>query len=141
MPGSYLIDARRRLVFSQGWGVLTDDEIVAHVRALREDARFQPAFQQVIDFRRLSEIKLSTTGIRAVAQRNPFSVDARRALVVASDEAFGLARMYAAFTDTPDPIRIYRALGPALEWVGLDAAMEWPADPPDAMFDFSLNLR
>ena len=138
MPGSYLIDEPRSLVFSQGWGVLTDDEILAHVRTLRGDARFQPAFQQVIDFRRLSEIKLSTTGIRAVAERNPFAADAHRAIVVSSDEAFGLARMYASYTEIPDsPIRIYRSLAPALEWVGLDATTEWPAQAPHATFDFS----
>ena len=138
MPGSYLIDEDRRIVFSQGWGVLTDDEILGHVRALRGDARFQPAFHQILDFRRVSEIKLSTTGIHAVAQRNPFSPDGHRAFIVASDEAFGLARMYAAYTEIPDnPIRIYRSLGPALEWVGLDATLEWPVQPAHATFDFS----
>jgi hypothetical protein len=118
--------------------VLTDDEILAHVRALRGDARFQPAFQQIIDFRNLSEIKLSPGGIRAVADRNPFAADARRSIVVSSDEAFGLARMYVSYTEIPDSrIRIYRSLVPALEWVGLDAATEWPAQTPHAIFDFS----
>ena len=81
---------------------------------------------------------MSTPGIRAVAERNPFAPDAHRAFVVASDEAFGLARMYAAFTDIPNnPINIFRAVGPALEWVGLDPALEWPTESPHATFDFS----
>jgi hypothetical protein len=133
-----LIVPDRRLVFSEAWGVLVDDEIIAHARTLREDARFHPTFQQIIDFRRLSDIKLTTPGIRAVAARNPFSPEPHRAFIVASDEAFGLARMYAAYTDIPaNPIRIYRTLGPALEWVGLDSTTEWPADPPHATFEFS----
>ena len=37
MPASYLIDLPRGVVFSRGWGLLTDEEILAHARALRAD--------------------------------------------------------------------------------------------------------
>ena len=77
-------------------------------------------------------------GIRAVADRNPFAPDARRSIVVSSDEAFGLARMYVSYTEIPDSrIRIYRSLIPALEWVGLDAATKCQAQTPHAIFDLS----
>lgn len=62
MPGSYLIDESRGLVFSRGWGVLTDEELQAD----------------------------------------------------------------------PEQFRVFRAIGPALEWVGLDSSMPWPADEPHA---------
>src|SRR5438045_1420907 len=35
MPGSYLIDVPRRIVFSRGWGKVTEEEVLAHARALR----------------------------------------------------------------------------------------------------------
>jgi hypothetical protein len=33
-----------------------------------------------------------------------------------------------------EQFRIFRAIEPALEWVGLDPATPWPADAPDAVF-------
>ena len=135
MPGSYLIDVPRRIVFSQAWGVLTDDEVISHARTLRDDPRFEPTFRQVIDFRGLLEMKITTAGVRGVAERNPFRTDSRRALVVASDEAFGMARMDGSYSDSaPDQFQVFRELGPAMAWVGLDPATEWPRERPHAMF-------
>ena len=34
MAASFLIDVPRRIVFSRGWGVLTDAEVLAHVKGL-----------------------------------------------------------------------------------------------------------
>jgi hypothetical protein len=87
MPGSYLIDLAHRLVFSRGWGVLTDDDIASHAETLRKDPRFDQGFQQIADFRDLSEIRLTAAGIHGVAQINPFRRDSRRALVVPSEAA------------------------------------------------------
>lgn len=47
MPGSYLIDESRRLVFSRGWGVITDEEMASHAGNLRADPRFDPGFRKI----------------------------------------------------------------------------------------------
>src|SRR5437899_5039300 len=135
MSGSYLIDVPRGIVFSRGWGVLTDAEIFAHAGSLRSNARFDPGFRQIVDFRELSVIRVTGAGVHAVAQNNPFRRDARRALVVVTDEAFGLARMFGLFTEADaEQFRIVREIGPALEWIGLDPSTPWPAQAPDATF-------
>ncbi len=103
MPGSYLIDVRRGTVFSRGWGVLTDAEIVGHAESLRSNVRFDPGFRQIVDFRDLSEMRATGAGVHAVAQNNPFRCDARRALMVVTDEAFGLARMFELFMEADAP--------------------------------------
>ena len=136
MPVSYLIDTTRRIVFSRGWGVLTDAEIAAHPHALRADARFEAEFNQIVDFRALTEIRVSSGGVREVARMSPFKRDARRAFVVATDEAFGLTRMFGFFTDSShEKFAIFHEIEPALEWIGLDPATPWPTEPPDATFD------
>ena len=135
MPGSYLIDVPHRLVFSRGWGILTDDDVVSHARTLREDSRFDPGFRQIFDFRDLTEIHLTVAGIHGTAQLNPFHRDSRRAFVVPSEVAYGLARMFEGFTGSdPEQFRVFRSIEPALEWVGLDASTPWPADEPNAVF-------
>jgi len=135
MPGSYLIDVPGRIVFSKGWGVVTDEEVLRHARALRDDPRFEPSFRQLIDFRDIDRIELTTKGVQHVAHRNPFRRDARRAFVVTQEEVFGMVRMYWSYAEAdPDQFRVFRVMGPALEWVGLDATAPWPTGVPDALF-------
>jgi hypothetical protein len=44
-------------------------------------------------------------------------------------------RMFEAYMDAdPAQFGIFRELGPALEWVGLDSATPWPEQEPDATF-------
>lgn len=134
MPGSYLIDEARRLVFSRGWGVLTDDELHWHAETLAADPRFDPGHSQVVDFRDLSEIQVTAEGIRCLAHMNPFRRDSRRAVIAPDDVSFGLTRMFEILTQSdPDQFRVFRTVGPALEWVGLDATTPWPADEPNAV--------
>ena len=135
MPGSYLIDVASGVVYSRKWGVLTDEQIAAHAETLRVDPRFDPGFRQIADFRELTDIRVSGGGLRNVARQNPFRRDARRAFVVSSEEVFGLARMFGSYTDSSgDQFRIFRAIEPAFEWIGLDPKTPWPAQAPDATF-------
>ena len=135
MPGSYVIDVERRIVFSRGWGVLLDAELIDHARTLRADRRFDPLFQQIADFSDVRELRVTSAGVRAVAENNPFERDARRAIVVASDAAFGLSRMFELYTGShPDQFRIFRTLAEAAQWIGLEREAPWPTRTPDATF-------
>jgi hypothetical protein len=71
MPASYLIDPARGVVFSRAWGVLTDEEILAHGRVLRADARLTPGFRQLADFRDVTTLGVTSEGVRRAAQNNP----------------------------------------------------------------------
>jgi hypothetical protein len=134
MPGSYLIDQTRSLVFSRGWGVFTDEELYWHASTLRADPRFDPGFRQIVNFLDLTDVRVSPEGVRTIAQINPFRTDSRRAVVVPSDLVFGLTRMFEAHSNSsPDEFRVFRTLEPAFEWVGLDRVTAWPADEPHAI--------
>lgn len=135
MPASYLIDVSRGIVFSRAWGILTDQHIADHAAALRADPRFDPGFRQIIDFGDVTEILVTTQGVRAVAGRNPYHRDARRAFRVVTDEAYGLSRMFFAYIEaSEDDFAIVRAMAPALEWIGLDPQTPWPSQAPDKTF-------
>src|SRR5262245_39140943 len=112
MPCSYTLDVARQIVFSRGWGDLTDADVLAHSVNLKADPRFEPRFRQVYDFRDLTAIKVTSGGVRSVAAHRPFERDARRAMVTSTDEGFGMLRMFASYVDAnPDQTRIFRDLG------------------------------
>lgn len=135
MPGSYWIDAQRGIVFSRGWGAMSDGEIVAHAQDLGKDPRFRSTFRQVVDFRDLHEIQVTSEGVRTLAQVHPFHRQAHRAVVVASDAVFGLTRMFTLLADAdPEHFGIFRSLEPAMEWIGLPPETSWPDQAPDAVF-------
>src|SRR5262249_44211904 len=113
MPASYKLDVARRIVFSKGWGDLTDADVLAHSVNLKANPRFESRFQQIYDFRELTSIRVTSGGVRSVAAHRPFERDARRAMVTSTDEGFGMLRMFASYVDAdPDQMRIFRDLGP-----------------------------
>jgi len=63
---------------------------------------------------------------RILAALNPFGAGSRRALVVASDVVFGMARMYQILTEpSPDEFELFRDFDKALDWLGVaDAKAE-----------------
>ena len=125
MPGAYTIDLARSLVLSRGWGVVTDRELLAHVRALTADPRFAPHFRQLADLRDVTDMQVTASTIREMVRLNPFWAGARRALVVTSDVVFGMARMYQILRDeSPDELRIFRKVDDALQWLGIADAKE-----------------
>lgn len=135
MPSSYLIDVERGIVFSRGWGVLTDQDIFDHAATLAADPRFDPGFRQIANFGDVTDFQVTSKAVREVAGRNPYHRDARRAFVVASDEGYGLCRMFWSYIEaSAEDFTIVRTMAPALEWIGLDPHMPWPAEVPDKIF-------
>lgn len=125
MPGAYTVDLTRSLVLSRGWGVLTDRDLLAHVRALTIDSRFAPHFRQLADLRDVMDVQFTPSTIKEMVRLNPFGAGARRAFVVTSDELFGMARMYQLLTDeSPDELQIFRKADHALQWLGIADAKE-----------------
>ena len=71
MPATYRIDAKRHVVFSVASGDLTEEDTRAHTRSLAGDPEFDPAFDQLLDFRDADTFGLSAEYMRANANENP----------------------------------------------------------------------
>ena len=120
MPAGYTIDLARSLVLTRGWDVVTDRELLAHVRALAADPRFARNFCQLADLRDVTDVQVTAATIKEMVRLNPFWAGARRALVVTSDVVFGMARMYQILRDeSPDELEIFRKMDGALQWLGI----------------------
>ena len=122
MPADYHIDPARSLVVSRAWGTLTDEDMIGHAKALASDPRFRRDMRHLFSFDDVRDPRLSSDAVRTVARLNPFGPGARRAVVVRSDAAFGVARMYElSRSPAPDDLQVFRELEAALEWLGLTA--------------------
>jgi hypothetical protein len=119
MSAEYRIDKKRRLVLSTGSGVFTMADSLAHQDKLLHDPDFAPDFCQLWDLSLVTEVQLTSDDLRRLAQRPVFSPDSRRAVLVSSDLAFGLSRMFAIFREIlgETGIRVFRDRGEALDWV------------------------
>lgn len=125
MAFPYVVDIDRSLVLSRGLGILTDADLIAHVRALSTDAAFRGDMCQLADFSEVTRIAISSAGIRELGRLNPWRQGARRAAVVASDYAYGMARMYQIIREpSQDELEIFRRLDEALDWLRLRDDLE-----------------
>jgi hypothetical protein len=119
VPASYTIDKERGLVISTATGVLTRADILGHQQHLVKDPDFNPSLSQISDFTTVTGLDLRAADVEAVAERNMFSPGSRRALLVKTDEQFGLARMFASLRDAEGEhgIRVFRDREQAMNWV------------------------
>ena len=120
MPVGYIIDTPRSMVLSRAWGVLQDSELLRHARALGTDPLFRPGFNQIVDFRDVTEIQVTSATVREMVHLSPFGKGSRRALLVNNDVVFGLTRMYQILMEqAPDEVAIFRDEDVALKWLGV----------------------
>lgn len=121
MPADFYIDVPRRMVFSHGAGVVGFADFRGHMERLLGHPDFRPEFSQLLDFREVKDVVITTEEIVLLAARNVFSPKSRRAFVVNSDLHFGLVRMFGSHREFAGEqgIRLFREMQPALDWLAL----------------------
>ena len=118
MPTSFAIDKEQRLVTSRLWGPVTEDEVHAHNRRLRNDPEFDPGYRQLVDLSGITEIRVSTNMINETAHDQFFAPGTRRAFFASDDATFGLARMFALQSEgLGQTIEVFRDREKAEEWL------------------------
>jgi hypothetical protein len=122
MPAEYTIDASRRLVRSRAWGTLTYVEATRLQNALLADPAFDKTYNELIDWREIEHLVMSTEELRVLARPHIFGEGTRRAAVHSPDRPVirGIVRMFEAFRDSSggrERIRVFDNLGAALTWL------------------------
>ena len=123
MPMTYRIDSRRRLVLTHATGVLTDDDVIAHKERLLRDPEFRSDMAELSDVRAIERLAVTATGVAAMVAHDTNHAGAwrghRLALVVTSDVAFGMARMYQSLGDDGQgSVGVFRTMEEAEAWLG-----------------------
>ena len=123
MPIISQIDGSLGVVFSTPHGVVTKEDILAHVERFNTDPAFQPSFDHLIDMRGITQFDVSTEGMHLVSMHSTFNEKSRRAIVAEKDEMFGMAGMYQSLRELfnkPDQVRVFYTMEEARHWLGLD---------------------
>ena len=125
MPMTYVIDRHTHLVRITGTGVLTDEEMIQCVLDLRGDPALEPDMSTLSDMRDI-EVAFTEQGIKTMVevmkQTSELRKKAKAAIVVGSDLAFGMGRMFEMRADeSVDPsFMIFRDMDAAREWLGIE---------------------
>jgi hypothetical protein len=119
MPACYKIDKERRLVMSTAFGVVTRQDLQNHQETLLADPEFGNAFSQLADFTRMTRLEVSAADVRALAAKDVFGPEARRAFIVSDDAAFGLSRMFEILRAAKgeEGIRVFRTVEEGFGWI------------------------
>lgn len=119
MPATYEIDKKRRLVISTCLDPLNLADGLAHQEKLLKDSDFDPSFSQLLDCTRVSFSGFRADDIRRLAERNIFSAESRRAIVVSSNFVYGFGRMFETLREIAGErgIRIFRDIDEAVDWI------------------------
>lgn len=67
MPITYRIDSERGIVLTAATGVLTDDEVMAHKRALAGDPGYRAGMRELSDVRGVERLDVTPEGVRLMA--------------------------------------------------------------------------
>jgi hypothetical protein len=121
MPITYQIDVARRVVFTRGYGTVTDEDLLQHNAELKADPNFDPTFNQLLNFTEVMEGNVKSETINRIARNRIFNVSSLRAIVVKPGFQFGLARMFQNIRVYEDKnIQVFLDIKEALGWLGLD---------------------
>ena len=122
MPAQYKIDKSQKMVFSIGYGIITDQDAFAHQEKLRDDPDFDPSFSQLLDCTSVTtSVNLSTEAIYKLARRNPFGDGSKRALVASKKLLYVSFRLFEILTEEhPDEIVVFRDLTEARKFLKLE---------------------
>jgi hypothetical protein len=127
MPITYTIDRDHGVVLSRAWDVLTYAELREHYFRLAADPDFDPGFCQLADNRQVHRVDMTAQTLRQLAGITIFAEGRPRALVVSAESDYGLARMYAIFSETAgQKVAVFREWADALQWLVCTA--EIPAE-------------
>jgi hypothetical protein len=123
MAITYRVDSDAPVVLTTATGTLTDGDILAHKKALLEDASVHPGMAKLSDVRGVNELAVTPDGIRMFTSFDQSNDEGagRLAIVASEDFTFGTARMY-QMRGEDGKVGVFRSVEEARAWLGLPSA-------------------
>lgn len=119
MPEKYHIDREQRHIWSQCWGVLSDEDLLSHQARLKADPDFDPSYSQMVDTTEVTEVTLTAKVVQQAAQNSIFAPESKRVFLVVKNIIFGLGRMFQLYVNVrgQNNIQVHRDRAKALAWL------------------------
>lgn len=128
MPATHHIDNINHLIVTTWDGEARDIEFIEAIKNYQNNIQNQPNYinyNEVVDLRKTTGIKLTTEGIKVIgaiaSTTDTQDINKKLALIVSSNLAFGLARMYEAYRsfskNANKEIRVFKNETDAFKWV------------------------
>lgn len=128
MPANHKIDTEARLLITTWEGEARDIEVIKALTKYQKDIQNHSNYidyNEVLDCSNVTNIKLTSEGIQNIARiasdADQSGSGRKLAFIVASNLAFGLARMYEIYRGlgkkSQKKIRIFKNKKDAFEWV------------------------
>lgn len=118
MPISYTIDHKKKRIYSRATDIVTFDDLLSHMRA--ESGEPAAGYPEIFDCTgattniNAADIRVLVEHRRKIAERQePGPV----AVVASTDLFFGMFRMFDMMTEDIRPIRVFRSIAAAEEWL------------------------
>src|SRR5579872_3438066 len=118
MAAEYSIDVKARLVVTILAGIISRDQLLAHVTKLRNDPDFNPTFAELVSTKG-AHINLSYSEIRNMVAADPFSTQSKRAFVVRSPSNYAVIRMFQTARGEDGSVEIFKNPEDAYRWLGV----------------------
>lgn len=121
MPIRHEIDTERGVVITTVEGVVSEQDMRDQPAAMYAHPDFSEEYDRLVDLRGVERFEVSADAIHGLARRTRAADGTRRALVVARDVGYGLARMYQTLRANESEFnRVFRSLEEARAWLGMD---------------------
>ena len=128
MPANHHIDNNNQLIVTTWEGVARDIEFIEAIKNYQNNIQNHPNyvdFNEVVDLRKVTSLKLTTEGIKTISTiastTDTKDINKKLALIVSSNLAFGLARMYEAYRsfskNANKEIHVFKDETEAFKWV------------------------
>ena len=128
MPATHHIDKINHLIVTTWDGEARDIDFIEAIKNYQNNIQNQPNYinyNEVVDLRKMTSVKLTTEGIKVIgaiaSTTDTQDINKKLALIVSSNLAFGLARMYEAYRsfskNANKEIRVFKNETGAFEWV------------------------
>ena len=126
LPISYRIDREQNVVRTTASGILTDEDVLSHKRALLNDPAFTVDLCELSDVRAVTDLRVTPAGVRAMVSLDAaqaVKLHAYRLAIVTEQEAvFGMARMYQTLTErNVSHVGVFKSYHEAATWLGINA--------------------
>jgi hypothetical protein len=125
MPLQVRVDRERRIIFVQGKGAVTDDDLLTYVHDYLHGRKLQ-GFDELFDLSRADLVDITYPGLASVAQAaaatDPEAEPTRIAILVGETLGLGISRMYQSLRESKGGrrhTRVFQDQEECREWLGI----------------------